>query len=177
MRTQNTTTVQRGQVTVEFVFLSLALILFMLIAFQMTWVAVQKWYFNFTAAYTARAWSVQPNEDYSPQSALLTVQASALARNPRLATMPIVRKINAVGMENGIPDLTNRFDGAQLPGIWFIGQAEMLGYFKPDTLKSARFEAGNDGTIGFETYIPIQHEELPAWGGPERPARYDNDRQ
>lgn len=176
MHAMRKSTTQRGQVTVEFVLLSLMLVLFMLIGFQMTWVAVQKWYFNFTAAYTARAWSVQPNEGYSPQSALLTVQSSALARSPRLATMPIVRKINALWLENGLPDYANRFDGEQLPGIWFIGEAEMLGYFKPATIESARFKAGGDGTIAFETFIPIQHEETPAWGGPERPARYDNDR-
>lgn len=176
MRHNETRTVERGQVTVEFVLLSLMIIIFMLLAFQMTWVAVQKWYFNFTAAYVARAWSVQPNETYSPQSALLTVQAAALARTPRLENMPIVREINAVWMDNGMPDIANRFDGEQLPGIFFFGEAEMLGYFQPDTLRSARFEAGNDGTIGFATYIPIQHEELSSWGGPERPARYDNDR-
>jgi hypothetical protein len=177
MHSVNKRSGQRGQVTVEFVLLSLMIVIVMLLAFQMTWVAVQKWYFNFTAAYAARAWSVQPNESYVPQAALLTVQAAALARNPRLETMPIVRRINAVRMENGIPDFTNRFDGEQLPGIYFVGEAEMLGYFRPNAIRSARFEAGNDGTIGFSTYIPIQHEELPSWGGPERPSRYDNDRQ
>lgn len=174
MRTRSTRITQRGQVTVEFVLLSLMVVLFMLLAFQMSWVAAQKWYFNFTAAYTARAWSVQPNKSYSPQSALLTVQASMLARTPRLATMPVVRKINALWMESGVPDLPDRFDGEQLPGIWFFGEAEMLGYFKPATIESARFESGSDGTISFETFIPIQHEEH--WGGPERPERYDNDR-
>ncbi|HYH09651.1 MAG TPA: TadE family protein [Thermoanaerobaculia bacterium] len=171
MRRRNS---QRGQVTVEFVLLSLMVVIFMLVAFQMAWVGVQKWYFNFTAAYTARAWSVQLNRGYSPQSTLLTVQSTALARNPRLETMPIVRKINALWLESGIPDYPNRFDGEQHPGIWFIGEGEMLGYFRPETIESARFEAGNDGTIDFETFIPIQHEEY--WGGPERPYRYDNDR-
>ena len=160
----------------EFVLLSLMIVIFLLISIQMTWVACQKWYFNFTAAYTARAWSVQPNKSYSPQMALLAVQAASIARNERLQTAPIVREINAFRLDSGIIDIPNRFDGEQLPGIWFYGQGRMLGYFQPDTLQSARFEAGNDGTVMFETFIPIEHEERDEWGGPERPDRYDNDR-
>lgn len=160
----------------EFVLLSLMIVIFLLIAIQMTWVACQKWYFNFTAAYAARAWSVQPNASYSPQAALLTVQAAALSRNPFLDGMPIVRRINAIRMESGMLDIANRFDGEQLEGIRYVGEGPLLGYFQPETLESARFEAGSEGTIVFETYIPIVHEEREAWGGPEKPGRFDNDR-
>jgi len=166
---------QAGQATVEFVWLSLMLMLFMWVAWQMAWVGVQKWYFNYTAAYAARAWSVYPLNDETPQEVLIQAQGLAFFYHSALSKMPLVKIMKADAPSPGASDDLKRYDDGMLPpGIRYRGLAYYLGWFQPSTLNSAGFEAGTNGAIIFETYIPMEHEE--SFSGKENPLRYDNDR-
>jgi hypothetical protein len=167
---------QAGQATVEFVWMSLALILFMWLAWQMAWVGVQKWYFNFTAAYAARAWSVYPTDDrVTTQEMLIKTQGLAFFYHPALSKMPLVKIIKADAESPGGSDPLKRYDDGMLPpGIRYRGLAYYLGWFQPSTVNSAGFQSGTNGAIIFETYIPMEHEE--SFSGKEDPNRYDNDR-
>lgn len=166
---------QSGQATVEFVTISLMLFLFMWLAWQMAWVGVQKWYFNYTAAYAARAWSVYPRDQDSPQEVLVKAQGLALFYHPKIMKMPLVKIMKADSFSYGGYDASNRYGDYNLPpGIRYRGLGYYLGWFRPATLQSAGFQAGGNGTIVFETYIPIEHEE--SFDGKEDPDKYDNDR-
>lgn len=167
----------RGQATVEFVFVSLMLILLLMLGWQVAWVGAQKWYFNQTAAYAARAWSVYPMGDYTPNEILLKVEALAFIRTPKLFDIPLVKIMTANDANSmvGDSDSDNRFGTGNLPaGIRYQGLGFYFGWFRPATLASAGFQPGSPGTIVFETYIPIEHEET--FNGRENPNRYDNDR-
>jgi len=169
---------ERGQGTVEFVLVAIMLAFVMVLGWQMAWVACQKWYFNFTVAYAARAWSVQPrSEGTTPQEMVYKTQSLATFRTPSLIQMPLVKLISAddENASAGESDPDNRFGTGSLPnGIRFRGLGWYLGYFRPATIESAGFETKPFATGGiiFETYIPIDHEDD---FGMENPARYDND--
>lgn len=169
---------QRGQVTVEFVFVSLMLMFLMMMSFQFAWAACQKWYFNFTAAYAARAWSVHAkSEGQSPLNIVQKTQITQYINHDGLADVPLVRAIDAEDHDAswGEFDADDRFGiGSVLPqGIRYRGLAYMIGFFKPATIQSAGFESRGNGSILFETYIPIEHEEN--YNGEEDPIHYDND--
>jgi TadE-like protein len=167
---------ERGQATVEFVFVSLMLVLFLMLTWQMAWVACQKWYFNYVSAYSARVWAVRPLGTTTLNS-LLETQLWADIRSPGLLNIPFLRVI-LPGTENddlGEADVGDRFGmGSLPPGIRYRAWGTYLPLFSPSTLGSAGFEAGTIGVIPYETYIPIEHEE--SFDGPEDPNRYDNDR-
>lgn len=168
---------EAGQATVEFVLVAIMLAFVMVLAWQMTWVACQKWYFNFTAAYAARAWAVQPSDQYSPQEILFKVQSAALLRSDSLRKMPLVKLIMAddANASAGATDDDDRFGTGYLPeGIRYEGLGYYMRWFQPSTIESAGFETNAFATGGiiFETYIPIDHEDV---FGVENPDLYDND--
>jgi hypothetical protein len=177
---------ERGQGTVEFILIAIMLAFVMVLGWQMAWAACQKWYFNATAAYAARAWSVQPQNLYRPSEILYKVQSLAFIRSPNLVKMPLV-KIMTAEDENasaGEADEDDRFGTGSLPnGIRYEGLGFYLNVFKPSTIQSAGFaktatridgslRRPETGAIYFETYIPIDHEDT---FGTEDPGRYDND--
>ena len=167
---------QKGQGTVEFVLVSLMLMFFLMLTWQMAWVACQKWYFNFTAAYAAREWSVKALGT-GTDKVLLDAEAWQIIRRPNLVSIPFVRPILAgtEDAERGAMDDGDLFGTGSLPpGIRYTGYAEYLPLFRPAVIESAHFQPGTLGVIRFDTYIPIEHEE--SFDGPEDPSRYDNDR-
>jgi len=168
---------QRGQGTVEFVLVSFMLVFFLMLSWQMAWVACQKWYFNYTAAYAARTWSVKALGTTTSKP-LEEVELWQIFRKPNIINVPFVRPIFA-GTEDadkGGSDDDDLFGAGSLPpGIRYSGYAQYLLWFQPAVIESAHLESGSlTGLIRFETYIPIEHEE--SFDGPEDPEHNDNDR-
>lgn len=177
---------ERGQGTVEFILISVMLAFVMVIGWQMAWAACQKWYFNATAAYAARAWSVQPRDLYQPSEILYKVQSLAYIRSPNLFKMPMVKLMVAsdANASSGEADEDDRFGTGSLPdGIRYEGLGFYMNVFQPSNIQAAGFATTatridgslrrpETGAIYFETYIPIDHEDV---FGTEDPGRYDND--
>ncbi len=140
---------QRGQGTVEFVLFLIILTFSLFLLFAMTWIGVQKWQFNFFAAYAARTWSVRP--DSSPESRLAAVQAAALVHHPDLATSSFVRLMYASSHSSGTPEV-NKYTGYAPPFPLFKRSAIHSGGVNADIGENLL------GMITFETSIPMEAE-------------------
>ena len=144
---------------------------------QLSWIGVQKWQFNHFAAYAARVWSVQKDED--PEESLLKVQAVALVRW-NLLDRDLVKL-----MWVSAADDSKDFDDPDVSanGISFSGAAPLLSIYRdqigetlfdnpipPEAFSLFPGDLPSTGLVGFKTFIPIEKEPEESPG-----ARRDND--
>ncbi|MHB0968179.1 MAG: TadE family protein [Thermoanaerobaculia bacterium] len=160
-----------GQALVEFTLFLVALVLCTFLIFQLAWIAVQKWQFNYFAMYATRAWAVDKDRD-SGESVLLKAQGFALLRWDLIGTDYV--KFMWCSSEDGK-------DGTE--GLSYTGVAPLMSIFQPyigDTLTGIEIpavaetvipglEIPSTGLVRFETFIPMEHEP------DEDPDRWDND--
>jgi hypothetical protein len=155
-----------------------------------TWLGVQKWYFNFLAHYAARSWSVTyRGQNTSPSSTLNSLKFMIPVAHPGLLGKNLLSltgqsPIPLMSASSNQSQSITRADGTSvsLNGIKYTSYARPFPIFEP--FIGSLFSSGDDdvllrrsgfGWITFETVIPIENEEVDHFGGRENANRYDND--